>query len=99
MKVSYGGRVRKVNVIPNTMGDFRRVVQQKFLNLRLDAPNEADASHLSRVLDDSELKGDNAEFSKLIDSQIEDRSALEESKAGSSVRRKGTKREKNTIDF
>jgi hypothetical protein len=32
MKVSYRGRVRKINVIPSNMSEFRRTVQQKFLN-------------------------------------------------------------------
>ena len=94
MKVSYGGRVRKVNVIPNTMSEFRRVIQQKFLNLRLDAPNEADGASLSRVLDDSELNGDNAGFSNHIDESLAERA--EESKLGSSnLNRRKSKKEKN----
>ena len=34
------GRVRKVNAVPATMQDFKRTVQQKFLRLQLDAPDE-----------------------------------------------------------
>ena len=93
MKVSYGGRVRKINNIPADMTEFRRVVQQKFLNLKLDAPDEDQSMQMSKILDESELNGNNEEFAKMIDSNISYRQ--EESKAGG---RRG-KREKNLIDF
>ncbi len=93
MKVSYGGRVRKINSIPTDMSELRRCVQQKFLNLILQAPDEDQSMQLSKILDDSELNGDNAEFANQIDRNMSQRQ--EESKAGG---RKG-KREKNTIDF
>lgn len=85
--------MRKVNVIPSDMSELRRVVQQKFLNLQLVAPDEDQSMQMSKILDDSELHGDNTEFAKLLDSNISYRE--EESKVGG---RKG-KREKNTIDF
>ena len=51
---------------------------------------------MSRVLDDSEAKGDNSEFAKLIDNNINQRAAgEEENKRGG----RKPKREKNTIDF
>ncbi len=93
MKVSYGGRVRKINRIPADMSELRRCVQQKFLNLILHAPDEDQSMQLSKMLDDSDLHGDNSEFASYIDKNISQRQ--EESKAGS---RKG-RREKNTIDF
>ena len=89
------GRVRKVNAVPATMQDFKRTVQQKFLRLQLDAPDEDQSQVMQRVLDDSEAKGDNTEFAKLIDSNISQRAGEEESKRGG----KKQKREKNTIDF
>lgn len=58
--MSYRGRVRKVNVIPTTISEFKRVVQQKFLNCHLMAPDEDQSMAMSRVLDDTELNGDNA---------------------------------------
>ena len=70
MKVSYGGRVRKINNIPADMTEFRRVVQQKFLNLKLDAPDEDQSMQMSKILDESELNGNNEEFAKMIDSNI-----------------------------
>ena len=89
------GRVRKVNSVPGTMQDFRRVVQQKFLNLQLNAPDEEQSQMMSRVLDESEANGDNSEFAKLIDNNINQRVGDEESKRGG----RKQKREKNTIDF
>ena len=86
--------MRKVNVIPSDMSELRRVVQQKFLNLQLVAPDEDQSMQMSKILDDSELNGDNSEFAKLLDSNISYRD--EESKIGGG--RKG-KRERNTIDF
>ena len=53
---------------------------------------------MSRVLDDSELNGDNSEFAKLLDSNMSQRMGEnEESKLGRGGRK--PKREKNTIDF
>ena len=54
---------------------------------------------MSRVLDDSEINGDNSEFAKLLDSNASHRvdGAGEESKLGRGGRK--PKREKNTIDF
>ena len=95
MKVSYMGRVRKVNAVPASIQDFKRTVQQKFLRLQLDAPDEDQSQEMSRVLDDSEAKGDNTEFAKLIDNNISQRAGDEESKRGG----RKQKREKNTIDF
>ena len=96
MKVSFGGKVRKINSVPTSMAEFKRIVQQKFMNLQLAAPGEAQAQTLSRILDDSELNGDNSEFAKLIDDSINQRNnEAEESKAGG---RRG-KRDKKTIDF
>jgi len=40
MKVSYRGRVRKVNVVPQNMVEFKRCIQSKFLNCHLSAPDE-----------------------------------------------------------
>jgi len=54
---------------------------------------------MSRVLDDSEVRGDNSEFASLIDSSIQQRvgdGANEESKI---AKGRKPKREKNTIDF
>ena len=51
---------------------------------------------MSRVLDDSELNGDNTEFAKLLDSNMSQREA-EESKLGRGGRKQ--ERKKNTIDF
>ena len=89
------GRVRKVNAVPATMQDFKRTVQQKFLRLQLDAPDEDQSQEMQRVLDDSEAKGDNTEFAKLIDNNISQRAGDEESKRGG----RKQKRQKNTIDF
>ena len=89
------GRVRKVNAVPASMQDFKRTVQQKFLRLQLDAPDEDQSQEMQRVLDDSEAKGDNTEFAKLIDNNISQRAGEEESKRGG----RKQKREKNTIDF
>ena len=96
MKVSYMGRVRKVNVVPSTMAELKRTVQQKFLNCHLAAPDEDQSQLMSRVLDDSELNGDNTEFAKLLDSNMSQREA-EESKLGRGGRKQ--ERKKNTIDF
>lgn len=62
MKVSYRGRVRKINVIPSNMVEMRRTVQQKFINCHLLAPDEEQSQMVSRILDESELRGDNSEF-------------------------------------
>ena len=98
--MSYRGRVRKINTIPADMSEFKRVVQQKFLNCHLMAPDEEDGSTMSKMLDDSELNGDNSNFAGMINQQISQRSGeLEESKAGGSSSRRSSKREKNTVDF
>ena len=96
MKVSYRGRVRKINVIPTSMSEFKRTVQQKFVNCAGLAPDYEDSSMMtkSRILDDSELQGDKSVLAsqKLDANQAAE---MEESKAGNST----TKRTKNTIDF
>lgn len=52
---------------------------------------------MSRILDDSELNGDNSKFSEMIDQSISQRrEEAEESKIGKG---KKPKREKNTVDF
>lgn len=48
---------------------------------------------MSRILDESEIRGDNSEFASMIDRSIRNRN--EESKAGG----RKPKREKNTVDF
>ena len=50
---------------------------------------------MSKMLDDSELNGDNSAFANLLDSNMSQREA-EESKAGRGGRKQ---RQKNTIDF
>ena len=95
MKVCYGGRVRKVNQMPANMIDFRRIIQQKFLNCHLQAPNEDQSLAVSRVLDESDINGDNSGFASLINQQIAERATLvEEMKCNS-----GKKGQKNTVDF
>lgn len=73
MKVSYRGRVRKVNAIPTTISEFKMVVQRKFLNCHLLAPDEEQSMAMSRILDDTELNGDNTQFSQMIDSSVSQR--------------------------
>ena len=98
MKVSYRGRVRKINVIPSNMEGFRRSVQSKFLNCHLTAPDEEHSQAMSRMMDDSEINGDNTQFASMIDQSISQRqNDGDESKAMG--RGKKLKREKNTIDF
>lgn len=65
------GRVRKINAVPSTMKDFKRAVQQRFLSCQLQSPDEDQSLAMSRVLDDSEVRGDNSEFASLIDSSIQ----------------------------
>ena len=94
MKVSYRGRVRKINVVPTTIAEFKRVVQQKFLNCHLMSPDEEQSFAMSRVINESEITGDNHQFKQMInDSMVppEEESKIEKGKRG--------KREKNTVDF
>jgi len=67
MKVSYRGRVRKIAVIPSNMAELRRTVQQKFLNCHLTAPDAEQSMAVSRILDESEMRGDNGDFARHID--------------------------------
>ena len=66
MKVSYGGRVRKFNSTPGNMSEFKEMVQQRFINCHVQGPDLQNASQMSRILDDSELNGDNSEFASMI---------------------------------
>ena len=65
MKVSFGGRVRKINEMPTNIGEFRHTVQSKFLNCRQEEeeakqPDEIDKSvAMSLLLDDSDLYAGN----------------------------------------
>ena len=64
------------------------------------SPDEESSTAMSRVLDDSDLTGDNSNFAGMINSQISQRAGgdeAEESKSGADSRR--GKREKNTVDF
>ena len=49
------------------MRDFKRAVQHKFLKAHLQAPDEEQSQVLSRVMDQSEVSGDNAQFAQLVD--------------------------------
>lgn len=60
------------------------------------APDEDQSMAMSKILDESDIRGDNGEFSRLLDDSVLERSAAnEESKRGG----RKPKREKNTIDF
>lgn len=98
MKVSYRGRVRKVNVIPQTMEEFQRVIRQKFLNCHFPVPDEEESKMMSRIMDESDATGDTSELSKMIRAQqLRDSagSPLEESAVGGKRR----KRDKTVVDF
>ena len=41
------------------MNELKRVVQQKFLNCHLMAPDEDESSTMSRMLNESDAQGDN----------------------------------------
>ena len=97
MKVSYMGKVRKINAVPTSMKEFKRVVQQKFLNCQLRVPDEEQSMAMSRVLDDSEVRGDNSEFANMIDSSIQSRAGMFANEDGRKGRK--PKKEKNHIDF
>ena len=53
---------------------------------------------MKNLLDESDVRGDNTEFAKMIDNSIAQRGAEEESKKSGGNYRK-PKREKNIIDF
>ena len=92
MKVSYGGRVRKINQIPNSMSEFKRIVQQRFINCKVNGPDQDQTEELSRMLNDTDAVGNNGELASMIDQSIASRA--EESKAG-----RGSKKQKTIIDF
>ena len=88
--------MKKINQIPASMGELKRIVQLKFMNCHLQAPDEDQSMTMSKILDESDVRGDNGEFSKLLEDSVLERSAAnEENKRGG---RKG-KREKNTVDW
>ena len=62
--------------------------------MSLNAPDEEQSQVMKNVLDESEARGDNSEFAKMIDNNINQRGDEDDKKAN-----RKQKREKNTIDF